>query len=341
MTRYIFKAAALLVLLWQPAALADSIESVDTAGVVGYDSSLALDSSGNPVVSYRYLNNGDLKVLHCNDVNCSGGDESIESVDTAGRVGYDSSLALDSSGNPVVSYYDFTNGDLKVLHCNDVNCSGGDESIESVDTVDVVGIDSSLALDSSGNPVVSYTTDFSYGDLKVLHCNDVNCSGGDESIESVDTADVVGYFSSLALDSSGNPVVSYLDFTNHDLKVLHCNDVNCAAELTIDIKPGKTPNSINPSGRQKIPVAVLTTESFDATQVDWETVLFGPDGATEFHGRGHVKDVDGDGDMDLLLHFNTQDTGIACGDTEATLRGETYGGGAVRGTDFINTVHCD
>jgi hypothetical protein len=110
--------------------------------------------------------------------------------------------------------------------------------------------------------------------------------------------------------------------------------------VTIDIKPGKTPNRINPASRQKIAVAILYTESFDATQVNWETVEFGPDGATEFHGRSRVKDVDRDGDMDLLLHFDTQDTGIACGDTEATLTGETFSGDAIAGTDTIVTMNC-
>ena len=38
---------------------------------------------------------------------------------------------------------------------------------------------------------------------------------------------------------------------------------------------------------QKIPVAVLTTDTFDATQVDASTVAFGPNGASESHGRSH------------------------------------------------------
>jgi hypothetical protein len=50
-------------------------------------------------------------------------------------------------------------------------------------------------------------------------------------------------------------------------------------EVTIDIKPGSDPNAINPSSRGVIPVAILTTESFDATTVSPITVRFGPAGA--------------------------------------------------------------
>lgn len=112
------------------------------------------------------------------------------------------------------------------------------------------------------------------------------------------------------------------------------------SQIGIDIKPGEGPNSVNPSSRQKIAVAVLTTNTFDALQVDPSTVEFGPDGATEFHRKTHVEDVDDDGDADLLFHFNTPDTGLKCGDAEATLRGETFNGELIVGTDSIRTVSC-
>jgi DNA-binding beta-propeller fold protein YncE len=111
-------------------------------------------------------------------------------------------------------------------------------------------------------------------------------------------------------------------------------------EVAIDIKPGSDPNSINPKSKGNIPVAILTTGDFDATTVDPLSVEFGPDGATESHGRGHIEDVDGDGDGDLVLHFRTQDTGIQCGDTSASLTGETFGGQVIEGSDSINTVGC-
>jgi len=106
--------------------------------------------------------------------------------------------------------------------------------------------------------------------------------------------------------------------------------------ILIDIKPGSYPNSINPGSKGRIPVAILTNKTFDATTVDPATVRFGPDNATVVHSA--VEDVDHDGDLDMILHFKTQETGIEPGDTEAALTGETYDGISIEGTDTIRTV---
>ena len=45
--------------------------------------------------------------------------------------------------------------------------------------------------------------------------------------------------------------------------------------VEIDIKPGSDPNSINLRSKGVIPVAILTTEDFDATTVDPLSVEFG------------------------------------------------------------------
>ena len=109
--------------------------------------------------------------------------------------------------------------------------------------------------------------------------------------------------------------------------------------VTIDIKPGSDPNSINPRSNGVIPVAVLGSIDFDATQVDFSTVTFGPDGASPAHD-GHVEDVNDDGFMDMVFHFKTRETGIACGDPDATLTGKTTGGTQFTGTDTVKTVGC-
>ncbi|MFC1846541.1 hypothetical protein ACFLYS_00570, partial [Chloroflexota bacterium] len=104
----------------------------------------------------------------------------------------------------------------------------------------------------------------------------------------------------------------------------------------IDVKPGSEENPINLKSKGVIAVAVFTTEGFDATTVDIETVVFGPAGASPVHFA--YEDIDGDGDIDLILHFKTQDTGIAEDDTQVTLSGTTESGTPFTGTDVIKIV---
>ena len=111
--------------------------------------------------------------------------------------------------------------------------------------------------------------------------------------------------------------------------------------VAIDVIPGSDSNPIDPESEAVIPVAILTAEGFDATAVDPLSVKFGPSGAGEDDGQAQVEDVDEDGDLDLLLHFYTPDTGIQCGDTHVSLTGKTFGGRAIEGSDSITTVGCN
>jgi hypothetical protein len=110
--------------------------------------------------------------------------------------------------------------------------------------------------------------------------------------------------------------------------------------VDIDVLPGEVSNPINPNNRGVIPVAILTTASFEATAVDVSTVRFGRTGREAASVRSAVEDVDADGDRDLLLNFNTRDTGIQCGDTSASLTGRTFNGEVIQGSDAIRTVGC-
>lgn len=108
------------------------------------------------------------------------------------------------------------------------------------------------------------------------------------------------------------------------------------AEVTvdIDIKPGSDPNSTNLGSRGIIPVAILTTGAFDAVTVDPATVDF--EGASPVHDA--LEDVDGDGDLDLIMHFRTQEADIADDAAEACLTGETFDGQPIQGCDVIRIV---
>lgn len=111
-------------------------------------------------------------------------------------------------------------------------------------------------------------------------------------------------------------------------------------EVRIDIRPRNCPNSINPKSEGRIPVAILTTDSFNAATVHPTSVRFGATGTEATPVHTAMDDVDEDGDTDMILHFNTQDTGIVCGDTDASLTGETVSGQKIGGYDSIKTVGC-
>ena len=118
--------------------------------------------------------------------------------------------------------------------------------------------------------------------------------------------------------------------------------------VEVDIKPGSEENPINQRAQGVIPVAVLTTSiaegenvDFNAEQIDPSTVRFGPSEAEiADKNSDHLQDIDDDGDFDWVGHFPTEETGIACGDTEATITGETYEGDVFEGADSITVRPC-
>ena len=104
--------------------------------------------------------------------------------------------------------------------------------------------------------------------------------------------------------------------------------------VSIDIKPGSYPNSINLKSKGVVPVAILTTYDFDVRMVDPFSVLF----VEAPPRRWHYEDVDRDGHTDLLFHFETQELMLDSHSTEAMLTGNTLDGDAFEGTDSVNIV---
>ncbi len=157
-----------------------------------------------------------------------------QAVDTGGDVGQYTSIALNASGNPVISYYDVSNGDLKLLICDDPTCSSNTQYVVDDGAGADVGLFSSLVLDASGNPIISYHNETT-GALELVVCDDPTCTGGGETFTVVDnTALDTGEYTAIALDSNGNPVISYVDATNNDPRLAICAAPACTTpQLTL------------------------------------------------------------------------------------------------------------
>jgi hypothetical protein len=60
-------------------------------------------------------------VYVCADTGCASG--TARTLDSTGNVGSYTSVAIDTNGIPVISYYDATNLDLKRYRCRSTDCS--------------------------------------------------------------------------------------------------------------------------------------------------------------------------------------------------------------------------
>ncbi|MBA2278953.1 hypothetical protein H0V99_00740 [Candidatus Saccharibacteria bacterium] len=155
------------------------------------------------------------------------------SIDTSNDVGQYSSIAIDPSGNPWISYYEAAStscDDSPTTECslrvarylggattgtgcavNTWDCTTIDNPISTFN----LGLYTSIAINAEGNPYVSYQ-DNSQGDLRFAYylggaTTGTGCAVNTWSCQSIDTANSVGRYTSIAFDSSGNPWISYVD----------------------------------------------------------------------------------------------------------------------------------
>ena len=149
-----------------------STTTVDSAGVVGGDSSVTIGTDGLPVISYEDNSNANLKVAHCGNAACSAGN-TVTTVDSAGRGGSYTSVTIGADGLPFISYWLFFDRDLKVAHCGNAACTAGN-TITTVDSTGEIGDFSSATVGVDGLPLISYY-DWTNGDLKVAHCSNRFC----------------------------------------------------------------------------------------------------------------------------------------------------------------------
>ncbi|MFB3888116.1 MAG: hypothetical protein ACE14S_01380 [Candidatus Bathyarchaeia archaeon] len=197
-------------------------QTVDPARDAGGYSSIVLDSTDNPHISYRAAE-GRLKYASWNGT--SWNTETINP--TGGTVSY-ASLALNSTGYPHIAFSEWINGNvLRYSHWN-----GTTWNTETVDSTFWTGAYCSLALDAEDKPHIGYSA----GSPSVLkYAVKTNSTW---SIETVDSAQEVGTYNSIAVDSASNPHISYYDAFNGDLKYASFNGSDWVLE-TVDSNIGR------------------------------------------------------------------------------------------------------
>lgn len=99
-------------------------------------------------------------------------------------------------------------------------------------------------------------------------------------------------------------------------------------KVGIEVKPGSDDVApINPRSRGKIPVAILGAHNFSVVNIDKRSLTFGANGdeASLHKCSNNAKDVNGDGQYDMVCHFNTADTGFNANSLEGVLKGSMKG----------------
>lgn len=107
-------------------------------------------------------------------------------------------------------------------------------------------------------------------------------------------------------------------------------------EVTVDIKPGETLSTINHKSRGNTPVAVLSSDSLDATLIDPSTAKLDSKGKVR---KATFADINNDGLMDVILHFDTRTLELVPARTATiNLSADSVTGFSVVGEDIVRVI---
>lgn len=129
-------------------------------------------------------------------------------------------LALNRSRLPVIVY---SSDSLVLARCSEPACPS--VALSSIPGTRY-GVQPSLALTATGQPVISYY-DTANRDLVLAVCGDASCTTATTTV--IDSGGDVGQYSSIQLTVGGTPVISYYDTSKGDLMLATCGNLLCTS----------------------------------------------------------------------------------------------------------------
>jgi hypothetical protein len=275
-----------------------STVTVDEMGMQNDDysfTSIAVDANGDPMIAY-YVEQpyGELRVAICDlsestNGNCDQTDDwSTVTVDATG--GQCTSIAVDNNGDPMISYTNQVGTSLSFATCDlsastNGNCDQADDwskaSVHSVVAPSLTGLNTSIAVDANGDPVISYGTFVNLGFLYNLwfaicdlsESTNGNCDQTDDwNKVAADAAGSVGSFTSIAVDANGDPAIAYYRFGAAELLFAIC-DLSASANGNCDQGDDWNKVTVDPAGGALPSIAVdangdLIVSHYDPTNDD-------------------------------------------------------------------------
>ena len=233
---------------------------------------MKIDSSGNLHLSYWDWNTGGtddtwLKYAYYNGTSWSV--ETLQSIMDQNNPTLHTSLDIDSSGNPHISYYDHKNDTLRYTYHN--GTAWVDQTLTLDDSNDN-GRFNSIALDSSDHPRIAYRNETS-DDLELA-----TWDGTEWTREVVDSLNNVGSWASIAIDSSDLSRIAYYYDYHSDLRYAsHDGSAWSFEDIDTSVKTSRIVLDLDDSDRPRIAYKDWDNEPWLAynnsgTEGTWETV---------------------------------------------------------------------
>lgn len=209
----------------------------------GYDIDADVDFYGRAILVQRIEplagGNSVLELVRCADFGCSGFNE-LELTDLGGDP-IEPSIELDSSGLPIIAYYESAAPyGLRLVRCDDQYCSTMSQPVVLTTGVDN-GREPTIATLVDGGVLIAYRV--GSGATATLAAKRAMCNvqeGACNTIQTALTTTNGGYDPSIVISPTGNPFIVHFrsDGANSMALVTRCSDTWCsAADFTVSF-PG-------------------------------------------------------------------------------------------------------